>query len=144
MVVTDMDEGNWVAKPEFSEKLSWRGDPATTFSDWCIVIDAEQPTGLIAVGEVPEVEYCSKFHVHRAILSQGPRASGYFHTLLSTQMAETKNHQSTIQLPLSCAKVFGSMLDFIYGEELRANPGDAVPLMELARRFQYEDVVWFL
>ena len=135
MAAFDLDEGNWVAKPEFSEKLSWRGDPATTFSDWCIVIVAEEPTGLVAVTEAA-VLGGHTFHVHRAILSQGPRASGYFHTLLSTQMAETTNQQSTIELPLSCAKVFSSMLDFIYGEELRASYTDAVPLMELARRFQ--------
>ena len=135
MAAFDLDEGNWVAKPEFSEKLSWRGDPATTFSDWCIVIVAEEPTGLVAVTEAAELEDHT-FHVHRAILSQGPRASGYFHTLLSTQMAETTNQQSTIELPLSCAKVFSSMLDFIYGEQLRVTCTGAVPLMELARRFQ--------
>ena len=135
MAAFDLDEGNWVETPEFSDKLSWRGDPATTFSDWCIVIDAEQEIGLIAVSAAAEVEDHT-FHVHRAILSQGSRASGYFHTLLSTQMAETTNRQSTIQLPLSCAKVFSSMLDFIYGEELHATYNDIVPLMELARRFQ--------
>lgn len=135
MAAFDLDEGNWVATPEFTEKLSWRGDPATTFSDWCIVIDAEEPAGLISASEAAVLEDHT-FHVHRAILSQGPRASGYFHTLLSTQMSETTNRQSTIQLPLSCAKVFGSMLDFIYGEQLRASCSDAVPLMELARRFQ--------
>tara|TARA_B100000780_G_C21095731_1_gene441902 strand:- start:322 stop:1779 length:1458 start_codon:yes stop_codon:yes gene_type:complete len=134
MAAFDLDEGNWTATPDFPVKLTWRGDAAKTYTDWTIEVHAEDTSGLLVDGERPTSPQI--INVHRAVLSQGERASGYFHAQFSLETAETARQKSTIPLPQCCAEAFPAMLDFMYGEKLSLTVDSAVPLMELARRFQ--------
>ena len=133
MAAFDLDEGNWTATPDFP-KLTWRGDAAKTYTDWTIEVHAEDTSGLLVDTERPASSEI--FTVHRAVLSQGERASSYFCTQFSLETTETVGQKSTITLPQCCAEAFPAMLDFMYGENLSLTVDSAAPLMELARRFQ--------
>lgn len=93
--------------------LSWRGHPEKTFSDWRIIV--------VTKSHKPKT-----FYVHRAVLSNGTRASKYFSKLFSSSKATTKNLRSKsivsngtstkIELEERDAKNFPDMLDFIYAD----------------------------
>ena len=66
----DLDEGNWAATQEFTAKLTWRGEPTETFSDWKLTLHAEDTPGISLwcadAGSVEHLPQISGFHVHRA------------------------------------------------------------------------------
>jgi hypothetical protein len=86
-------------------KLSWRGEHA--FSDWTIIV---------TTSEVDSRTY----HVHKSILSVGPRSSRYFSKLFLKEGSGRDSHrynqsQSTkIELDEQDADTFPLFLDFMY------------------------------
>ena len=85
------------------EPPSSRGaDPTTSHSDWTISVESgnQQAT----------------YHVHKPLLSVGPRSCEYFSTLFQTktELSETQNDTSHITLDERDAGAVPTMLDFIY------------------------------
>ena len=122
----DGDDGiSKKATPESSQPLSWRGDPRKTYSDWTIVI------------ETGESEFDSKtYHVHKSILSVGPRSSKYFAKLFHEQQYHP-SQTTKIELDEQDADSFPIMLDFMYNTS--ADPSDDASLGSLSLVVAGED-----
>mmetsp|Transcript_19619 Transcript_19619/g.48254 ORF Transcript_19619/g.48254 Transcript_19619/m.48254 type:complete len:444 (-) Transcript_19619:58-1389(-) len=122
--------------------LSWRGDPLQTHSDWTIVVVTS--------------EFDSRtYHVHKSILSVGPRSSKYFANLFLEQGHHYNQSQTTrIELDEQDADSFPLFLDFMYniqpdndddslslivGEDFTTS--NAVSLRHLARVFDCEGLM---
>mmetsp|Transcript_9544 Transcript_9544/g.27213 ORF Transcript_9544/g.27213 Transcript_9544/m.27213 type:complete len:461 (-) Transcript_9544:218-1600(-) len=128
-------------------KLSWREDPAVTYSDWTIVV------------ETGHNEFDSRtYHVHKSILSVGPRSSKYFSGLFHEQSKHydgRRNQITKIELDQQDADCFPLFLDFMYDISVDANDDDslslvagdemntsnAVSLRHLARTFDCEGLI---
>jgi len=138
-------EGDDVSKADYSEPLSWRGDPNLTYSDWTIVV---------ATSEFDSRTY----HVHKSILSVGPRSSKYFANLFLEQGNSYDQSQTTrIELDEQDADSFPLLLDFMYNTTMHDNSSDddslslvigddfttsnAVSLRHLARVFDCEGLM---
>lgn len=123
---------------------TWRGDPKTTLSDWTI--------------EVVTSEFDSKnYHVHKSILSTGPRSSKYFAKIFREKIPPRSKARTTrIELDEQDALSFPLLLDFIYnvGQQKNSNAksltlvvGDdftasnAVSVRHLARVFDCEGLM---
>ena len=133
-----------VSKVEKAPALSWRGDPMETFSDWTIIV---------ATSEFDSRTY----HVHKTILSVGPRSSRYFSRLFMEGCSRYNQSQSStrIELDEQDADSFPLFLDFMYDtsadieddESLTLNVNDdfstmnAVSLRHLARVFDCEGLM---
>ena len=133
-----------VSKVERKEVLSWRGDPLHTFSDWTIIV---------ATSEFDSRTY----HVHKSILSVGPRSSRYFSRLFMEGCNRYNQSQSStrIELDEQDADSFPLFLDFMYDtspdadddESLTLNVNEdfttlnAVSLRHLARVFDCEGLM---
>lgn len=131
-----------VSKTE-APPLSWRGDPLKTHSDWTIVVVTS--------------EFDSRtYHVHKSILSAGPRSSRYFSNLFLEQGHHYNQSQTTrIELDDQDADSFPLLLDFMYNiqpdfdddDSLSLIVGDdfttsnAVSLRHLARVFDCEGLM---
>mmetsp|Transcript_17703 Transcript_17703/g.40843 ORF Transcript_17703/g.40843 Transcript_17703/m.40843 type:complete len:457 (-) Transcript_17703:149-1519(-) len=139
---TDGDDG--VSKVEQEAVLSWRGDPLQTFSDWTIIVATS--------------EFDSKtYHVHKSMLSVGPRSSRYFSRLFLEGSNRYNQSQSStrIELDEQDADSFPLFLDFMYDtcpdadddESLTLNVNEdfstlnAVSLRHLARVFDCEGLM---
>ena len=125
-------------------QLSWRGDPLQTFSDWTVIV---------ATSEFDSRTY----HVHKSILSVGPRSSRYFSRLFMEGHNHYNQSQSTtrIELDEQDADSFPLFLDFMYDtcpdadddESLTLNVNEdfstsnAVSLRHLARVFDCEGLM---
>lgn len=133
-----------VSKVEREVVLSWRGDPLQTFSDWTIIV---------ATSEFESRTY----HVHKTILSVGPRSSRYFSRLFMEGSNRYNQSQSStrIELDEQDADSFPLFLDFMYDtspdadddESLILNVNEdfstsnAVSLRHLARVFDCEGLM---
>ena len=108
---------------DLSEKLlllSWR-DPRKTGSDWTIVVvtnsdtDDEEEEAVEAAAATT-----TTYHVHKRILSVGPRSSRYFANVFHNEAGRPQQHrynqsQSTrITLDAHDAASFPVLLDFMY------------------------------
>lgn len=118
-------EGN--AEHDTPTHLTWRRDPDKSLSDWTIVV---------TTGTSKEP---ATYHVHKAVVGAGPRASQYFFRLFKTQgLAESITSMSMFTLESSAARAFPDMLDFMYGHHsgsLSATSDTAVALRHLANYF---------
>mmetsp|Transcript_12416 Transcript_12416/g.15531 ORF Transcript_12416/g.15531 Transcript_12416/m.15531 type:complete len:426 (+) Transcript_12416:62-1339(+) len=118
----DLDEGGWLKScPRTPKRFSWRNDPQESHSDWKVVIKNADDAERI-------------YFLHKIVLSNGPRASGYFYAQFSTTTVETKTSTTVLQVPNECAKCVPKLLDFVYEGTLHLERDTAVPMMELARR----------
>jgi hypothetical protein len=121
----------------YSEHLSWRLDPSATHSDWTIEIISYPASSAAATTTVAATttntslnqdgpgndSYTGNtsnsvlYHVHKNILSVGPRRSEYFVRLFQKldRFAESQSNRSTIELDELSAKAFPVLLDFMYG-----------------------------
>lgn len=133
-----------ISKVEKAAALSWRGDPLQTFSDWTIIV---------ATSEFDSRTY----HVHKTILSVGPRSSRYFSRLFMEGCNRYNQSQSStrIELDEQDADSFPLFLDFMYDTSpdadddasLTLNVNDdfstmnAVSLRHLARVFDCEGLM---
>uniref|UniRef100_A0A7S2KUB0 BTB domain-containing protein n=1 Tax=Skeletonema marinoi TaxID=267567 RepID=A0A7S2KUB0_9STRA len=77
------------------------------------------------------------YHVHKAILSVGPRRSDYFATLFKqSHLSEFATNTSHIQLEPSAADSFPALLDYIYTEKMiKFSAKNATALRHLAHYF---------
>jgi hypothetical protein len=133
--------------------LSWRGDPRETYSDWTIVVTTGDTAAATASDFVEEKTY----HVHKSILSVGPRSSKYFAKLFHEQQYHP-SQTTKIELDEQDAACFPLMLDFMYNtasaaadlrddESLSLVVGEdfttvnAVSLRHLARVFDCEGLM---
>ena len=86
-------------------RLSWRMEPQESHSDWTIEILT------VVAGKTAH----STYHVHKNILSVGPRRSGYFARLFSNKnLKEHETQTSRIALQELAAAAFPVMLDYLY------------------------------
>lgn len=85
------------------EKMSWKSDPDTSFSDWTIEI------------LVRETQQRQLFYLHRNIVGFGPRKSNFFKDAFLRHRPNNKDTNVTkLMLPENQAKVFPMVLDYIY------------------------------
>jgi len=93
------------------EFLSWRMDPAQSYSDWKVVIFIRNQDG--------NSERVSTHNVHKAILSFGPKQSLYFKRLFQdTGLPEHKKSTSRITFDNDlAADAFPLFLDYLYPSE---------------------------
>jgi len=77
------------------------------------------------------------YHVHKAILSVGPRRSDYFAALFKqSHLSEFATSTSRIQLEPSAADSFPALLDYIYTEKkIKFNTKNATAIRHLAHYF---------
>jgi hypothetical protein len=96
--------------------LTWRGDPRETHSDWKIVVVTSETDS-------------RTYHVHKSVLSTGPRSCEYFSKLFLEKNKPKKNKSQTtrIELDEQDADSFPLLLDFIYGtgQQRESNDDDA-------------------
>jgi len=135
----DLDEGNWAAGNRSTGKLSWRGDPAATFSDWVIEVRADDEVGgIVTRKQSREPGIPTRFHVHKTVLAFGERASAYFNTQFNLTCAtiETRTSTTALEIPAVCLPCMPLFLDFVYEGKAEWKEENVVPLMELARRLE--------
>jgi len=108
-----------------NQALSWRMDGTESLSDWTI-----------------EINGTDVYHVHKSFLAAGKRSSLYFERLFQSQMAETSQSRSRIDLESSAAHAVPAMLDFMYyhNAEIKATTYTAVALRFLANYFEMEEL----
>jgi hypothetical protein len=134
----------------YSEHLSWRSDPSVTHSDWTIqIISSSASSAAATTASTANTTTTLKFdgpysdnhtrntsnsvlyHVHKNILSVGPRRSEYFVRLFEklARFAECQSKRSTIELDELSSKAFPALLDFMYGGSSR--PHQQEPSLQL-------------
>lgn len=106
-----------VSKADRAPALSWRGDPLTTHSDWTIIVVTS--------------EFDSRtYHVHKSILSVGPRSSKYFARLFLEEGHLYNQSQTTrIELDEQDADSFPLFLDFMYNTGADADDEESLSLI---------------
>lgn len=117
--------------------LSWRMDPAESFSDFtieiCVFGQSESNKGSVTT-----------YRVHKNILAFGEKSSGYFTALFSSETAESLSSKTRIELECEpAAKAFPLLLDYIYGlDDGKRNLTieTAAPLYNLADYFEVESL----
>lgn len=147
LLFPDEVEENTSSKAESLPPLSWRGDPRVNKSDWTIVVTTNEHES-------------QTYHVHKSVLSVGPRSSKYFSKLfLAKDHHRNPSKTTKIELDEQDADSFPLLLDFVYNTEkeetidedtlssLSLNVGDdfgttnAISLRHLARVFDCEGLM---
>lgn len=110
--------------------LTWRMDPALSYSDW-----------KIEVFVLPQGEHHCTYHVHKTVLAVGPKRSEYFYHLFqsSTGFAESSESTSRVQLHGVAAKAFPVFLDYLYSspnELFKIEYKDSAPLYHFSDYFE--------
>jgi len=98
------------------ELQTWKLDPQESHSDWTIEIVSETTT---EGGKV--TTKTDTYHVHKHVLSTGPRKSEYFTRLFQNEgrFAESQSKCSRIELHELAAKAFPAFLSFLYAPEIK-------------------------
>ncbi|KAL9184383.1 hypothetical protein ACHAXT_002469 [Thalassiosira profunda] len=140
-----VDDDDWDDGSETEEPLTWSsGDETSNFSDWTIEVtrmhSPSPPSAVIAKSPGKDKYYghskhgkehrarelsqadsqpsTQTYHVHKAILSVGPRRSEYFATLFKqSHLSEFESSTSRISLEDSAADAFPAILDYIYSDK---------------------------
>lgn len=129
-------------KSEMTTSL-WKLPPEESYSDWKIEVHVEGETSGLPPYSGFEETSPAIYHVHRAILANGPRHSQYFKKLFLSNTVENSNHTSIIRLERSAALVFPAMLDFMYdfGKDVFVKePSAATALLHLANYFGIKEL----
>ena len=156
------EDDEWEYDDEDKEEpLTWsEGDEPSNFCDWTIKvqrIEQDGDTALKSQGKHnikqggkrgkennsnKNEELCFKsnikcYHVHKAILSVGPRRSDYFATLFKqSHLSEFATSTSHIPLQASAADSFPALLDYIYTENMiKFSTKNATAIRHLAHYF---------
>ena len=126
--------GNDENREQRRNALSWRSDPAASFSDWTIEV---------ATIEHKQITCSSFYHCHSNVLVWGPRKSDVFIQLFQERMRQVPQTTITqIELPPSEAQVFPVLLDYLYCETSFSLSADHIcPVYILAERFQNEQLM---
>ena len=132
---TEDEEG----PPTADQHLSWRVLPEESHSDWTIEIS--KPGNNSGEG----MAISRVFHVHKNILSVGPKKSNYFARLF--QNGQCKEHQtntSSIALDAIAADSFPLTLDYLYSpsDKLEISTSNATTLHYLAGYFEIQRLQW--
>lgn len=151
----DVDDDDWDEEDEGTEPLSWSLDVPSNFCDWKIEVSRihsshsssmnpsslsiqkhgrEHRSSLSRSGSDIRSEI---YHVHKAILSVGPRRSEYFATLFKqSNMSEHTTNTSRINLEGSAAEAFPGVLDYIYSDKkIKFTSKNATAVRHLAHYF---------
>lgn len=114
------------------DTIAWRMDPKNSYSDWKIEVHMLSSGHENAV--LPIAEPVS-FHVHKFFLAVGPRKSLYFDGLFKSDMKESIEGRTRLELEPSAAKAFPAFLDYIYTGDLVLTSDSAVALAYLGDYF---------
>ena len=161
----DFDHNGYSAvfddEEDFEAELSWRLDPIQSHSDWTIKVISESTHSTDTDDDDTSNSTCTSnisreaiYHVHKNILSVGPRKSEYFCSLFRCtanrsnqegcdtgivvpQLRESESQTSTIVLEAVAAKAFPRLLDFAYSttDTLYITTENAIALRYLAQYF---------
>ena len=121
------------------QPLSWRTDPATSLSDWDVVVTWEADGG----GEETRT-----YHVHKQTLAVGPRSGAYWAKLFARWADGTA--ASEMRLDAAAAACVPALLDYQYDPRgaLDVSTATAMPLLHLASylgmRSLYDALVAFV
>lgn len=115
----NVDDGDWDNESDKEDPLTWSLEEPSDFCDWTIEVTRIGRHGKakdnLASSNKSQLQ---RYHVHKAILSVGPRRSEYFATLFrQDHLSEFSTNTSRINLEESAADVFPSVLDYIYSEK---------------------------
>jgi hypothetical protein len=150
----DVDEDDWDDVSEKEEPLTWSLDEPENLCDWTVEVTRIQspsfPTAGMArfpgkdkllpnkqVREQRGRPLVQHYHVHKAILSAGPRRSEYFATLFKqSHLAEFSTNSSRINMEDSAADVFPAILDYIYSDKnVKFSTNNATAIRHLSHYF---------
>ena len=158
----DVDEDDWEEDNESEDPLSWSLDEPSTFCDWTIEVVHLHNASSISSSvhkhghgreRRPSISRPSSnasslsrsssnvrvetYHVHKAILSVGPRRSEYFATLFKqSHLSEHATSTSHINLEVSAAEAFPGVLDYIYSDKkIKFTSKNATAVRHLAHYF---------
>lgn len=140
-----------------TKRLTWRLDQKESYSDWMIVVTRSSGSYVIvSEGNKKKKKKNKKrksdgnamrvreYHVHKTVLSLGPKKSEYFENLFNTNdMAEHQAATSEIEFEDTAADAFPAMLDYMYAdkeEPLAIDSENAVALRHLAHYFQIQSL----
>jgi len=144
------DDDEWGEDSDKDEPLTWSLDEPSNFCDWTIEVTRVQSSSpknpynkhsrehkgreTNRADSKPLVQH---YHVHKAILSVGPRRSEYFATLFKqSHLSEFENNTSHIILEDSAATSFPSILNFIYNDKkVKFTSKNATAIRHLAHYF---------
>mmetsp|Transcript_16222 Transcript_16222/g.29298 ORF Transcript_16222/g.29298 Transcript_16222/m.29298 type:complete len:543 (-) Transcript_16222:72-1700(-) len=154
------DDDEWGGADEYSDKeepLTWSLDEPSQFCDWTIEVtrvyqkQSHSRYGREHKGreinradskgrEINRAEskpLVQHYHVHKAILSVGPRRSEYFAALFKQNyLSEFETNTSQITLEDSAATSFSSILDYIYNDKkVKFTSKNATAIRHLAHYF---------
>ena len=133
------------------DKLLWRQDPESSFSDWTIEVSYQQQAKKkkargSAASNTNNTMKTDIYHVHKANLASGPRRSEYFVKLFQDggRFAESSQKTSRIELDEIAAKVFPQLLDYVYSVEapLEISTESATALYHLGGYFEMRRLRW--
>ncbi|KAL7463287.1 hypothetical protein ACHAXS_003661 [Conticribra weissflogii] len=136
----DDDYGPWDAAAAAGEEqpLTWSADrPGDPFCDWSIEVARADSNSDSDSDSDSDSGKRQTYHVHKAILSVGPRRSDYFAALFrQPSLAEHATRTSRISLPASAADVFPAVLDYVYHDRpVPLASRNAAAVRHLARYF---------
>mmetsp|Transcript_25077 Transcript_25077/g.54051 ORF Transcript_25077/g.54051 Transcript_25077/m.54051 type:complete len:543 (+) Transcript_25077:188-1816(+) len=157
----DLDDDDWDDDSEKEEPLTWSSDEPSNFCDWTIEVARIYPPTAAVVSKCTGREKQSHnkhssreqkgkelnradsrplaqhYHVHKAILSVGPRRSEYFATLFKqSHLSEFATNTSSINLEVSAADAFPAILDYIYSDKkVKFTTKNATAIRHLAHYF---------
>jgi BTB/POZ domain len=153
LVVYDSDHE--LPAEALSDRLLWRLDPEASRSDWTIQVivvknksnDDSIDTGINGNNNANNkndllAPVVRTYHVHKHILTVGPRHCEYFVHLLSGggRFSESQTSTSRIELHALAANEFPIFLDYIYSTEkddpISLTTANATALYSLAKYFQ--------
>mmetsp|Transcript_43859 Transcript_43859/g.92246 ORF Transcript_43859/g.92246 Transcript_43859/m.92246 type:complete len:531 (+) Transcript_43859:158-1750(+) len=145
------DDDEWDDDSDKEEPLTWSLDDPSTFCDWTIEVTRIQcPSSTTAsmsrnVGRdklthknrAESKPLIQQYHVHKAILSVGPRRSDYFATLFKqSHLSECATSTSHISLEDSAATAFPAILDYIYNDKkIKFSTKNATAIRHMAHYF---------
>ena len=124
----DVMDSSFASHVDVDQVQDWRLDPEESQSDWTMVIESV-PDGAI-----------SEYHVHKRILSEGPKKSKFFESLFRRNDSGQKTEEdsvSTSKMHAEAAKLVPDMLDYLYSinDMLDISTETAVALRHLSEFF---------
>ena len=122
--------------------LSWRLPAEESHSDWTIEIaEANASRG----EDDGTIRFSHVYHVHKNVLSVGPKKSLYFERLFQNKnFSESDTKTSRIELNHKAVLAFPQMLDYLYSQEhkLELTTDDATALCFLGQYFEMHRLRW--
>ncbi|KAL7541298.1 hypothetical protein ACHAXR_012041 [Thalassiosira sp. AJA248-18] len=155
----ELDEDEWDDDSVKEEPLTWSLDEPSNFCDWTIEVarihEGGSPMSKCQgkekhahnkhskerkgkeVSKAESNHHIKYYHVHKAVVSVGPRRSEYFATLFKqNHLSEFATNTSHIKLEDSAADAFPAILDYIYTDKnIKFNTKNATAIRHMAHYF---------